>query len=185
MFISSGPSQPRGPGWRPLAEDRSMAAQTGSFHPLPVIGHPPAFYDRHIKTAEAAGDVHARASDKVGQYVTEAIDPKVGWAHKMKCFRHVLKHYCVAPEGADEHLETFYQKLTDLVRRHAGTEALHAAEKFHKDATKRVAADPASRPAIEDEADGFFADLLGHDRLPDWCTHDTADRIAKIRQQWV
>src|SRR5215213_7520794 len=99
----------------------------GSFHPMPVIGHPPAFYERHIRQAEAAGDVHARASHKVGQYVTEAIDPKVAWEHKLKCFKHVLKHHCIAPEGADEPTQAFYKKLRDVVRRHAGTEGLHAA----------------------------------------------------------
>ena len=162
-----------------------MALQTGSFHPLPVIGHPPAYYDRHIKLAEQAGDVHARASQKVGQYVTEAIDPKVAWPYKLKCFRHALKHYCVAPEGADEPLRAFYQKLHDLVRRHASTEALHAAQRFHKDATIRLKADPAARGAIEDEADAFFTTLLGHDRTPDWCTRDAAEQIAKVRQQWA
>lgn len=162
-----------------------MATQTGTFHPLPVIGHAPAFYDRHIKAAEAAGDVHARASHKVGQYITEAIDPKVAWPHKLKCFRHALKHYCVPPEGADEPLRAFYQKLRDLVRRHAGTEALHAAQKFHKDATVRLQVDPSARPAIEDEADEFFLALLGHDRTPEWCTLEVADQIARIRQQWV
>ena len=79
----------------------SLAPKLGSFHPLPVIGHPPAFYERHVKQAEAAGDVHARASHKVGQYVTEAIDPKLPWEQKLKCFRHALKHYSAAPDGAD------------------------------------------------------------------------------------
>ena len=158
--------------------------QTGTFHPLPVIGHPPAFYDRHIKLAEQAGDRHARASHKVGQYVTEGIDPKLPWEHKLKCFRHALKHHCVAPEGADEHLVTFYHKLSDLVRRHASTEAIHAAQRFHADATKRLQAG-TPRPVIEDEADDFFTGLLGHDRAPDWCTREAADQVSRIRQQWV
>jgi len=160
------------------------ALKTGTFHPLPVIGHPPAFYERHIKLAEQAGDVHARASHKVGEYVTEGIDPKVPWEHKLKCFRHALKHHCVAPEGSDEHLRTFYSKLHDLVRRHASTEAIHAAQKFHIDATKRLQSG-AARPGLEDEADDFFLALLGHDRTPDWCTREAADQIARIRNQWV
>ena len=161
-----------------------MALQTGSFHPLPVIGHPPAWYDRHIKQAEQAGDVHARASHKVGQYVTEGIDPKLPWAHKVKCFRHAMKHYCVAPEGADEHLRTFYQKLGDLVRRHASTEAVHAAQKFHAEANKRLQAG-TPRATIEDEADDFFLGLLGHERTPEWCNRECSEQIARIRQQWV
>jgi hypothetical protein len=158
--------------------------QAGSFHPLPVIGHPPAFYERHIKQAEAAGDVHAKASHKVGQYITEAIDPKQPWAHKANCFRHVLKHYCVAPEGADEPLQAFYRKLSDLVKRHACTEAIHAAQRFSAEATKRINSG-MPREQIDDEADDFFTALLGHERTPEWCTKEAADQIARIRQQWV
>jgi hypothetical protein len=151
---------------------------------MPVIGHPPAFYDRHIKQAEAAGDVHARASYKVGQYVTEAVDPKVPLEHKLKCFRHVLNHHCTEPEGADEPTKRFYAKLRDVVRRHACTESLHAAQRFSADATKRLASG-TPREQIEDEADAFFASLLGHERTPEWCTKEIADQIARIRQQWV
>ena len=161
----------------------SPALKSGSFHPLPVIGHPPAWYERHIKQAEAAGDVHARASHKVGQYVTEGIDPKLPWEHKVKCFRHAMKHYAVAPEGADEALQGFYRKLGDLIRRNASNEAVHAAQRFSTEATKR-AASGESRATIEDEADDFFTHLLGHERTPDWCTKEAADQIARIRQQW-
>lgn len=162
----------------------TAALRTGSFHPLPVIGHPAAWYERHIKQAEAAGDVHARASHKVGQYITEAIDPKVPWEHKIKCFKHAMKHHCHAPEGSDEHLQTFYRKLCELVRRHAGQEALHAAQRFHLDAMKRVNAG-TPRSTVEDEADDFFMSLLGHDRTPEWCGKEVADQIARIREQWV
>ena len=161
-----------------------VGLKSGSFHPLPVIGHPPAFYDRHIKQAEASGDVHARASHKVGQYVTEGLDPNVPWEHKMKCFRHAMKHHCVAPEGADEHLQAFYKKLGDLVRRHAGQEALHAAQRFSAEATRRVSAGE-SRAQVEDEADDFFIGLLGHERTPEWCSKEIAEQIGRIRQQWV
>ena len=158
--------------------------KSGSFHPLPVIGHPPAFYDRHIKQAEASGDVHARASHKVGQYVTEGIDPSLPWEHKLKCFKHAMKHHCHAPEGADEHLRTFYGKLCELVRRHASTEALHAAQRFNQEATRRVNAG-TPRAEVEDEADDFFIALLGHERSPDWCSKEVAEQIGRIRQQWV
>jgi hypothetical protein len=162
----------------------TAAVKTGAFHPMPVIGHPAAFYERHIKQAEAAGDVHARSSHKVGEYVTEGIDPKLPWEHKLKCFKHALKHHCVPPDGADELLATFYKKLAEVVRRHAGTEALHAAQKFHLDATKR-ANSRTPREAIEDDADNFFITILGHERTPEWCTREFADQIARIRQQWV
>jgi hypothetical protein len=158
--------------------------RNGSFHPLPVIGHPAAWYERHIKQAEESGDAHARASHKVGQYVTEGIDPKLPWEHKVKCFKHALKHHCAPPEGADESLKMFYGKLCELVRRNASNEALHAAQRFHQDASRRVASG-TPRATVEDEADDFFMTLLGHERTPEWCTRDAAEQIAKIRQLWV
>src|SRR5438067_9134086 len=106
-------------------------APVGTFHPLPVIGHAEAFYLKHIEQAEAAGDRHARAAHKVGQYVTAAINPKMAWDDKMKRFYHCLDKYCVPPHTADESLRAFYQKLGDLVRRHAGQEALASARKHH------------------------------------------------------
>lgn len=162
----------------------TLVGKSGSFHPLPVIGHPPAFYERHIKQADASGDVHARASHKVGQYVTEGIDPKLPWEHKLKCFKHALKHHCTPPEGADEGLQTFYRKLGEVVRRHAGQEALHAAQKFSMDAIKKVNTG-TPRPQVEDEADDFFIGLLGHERTPEWCSKEISEQISRIRQQWV
>ena len=38
---------------------------------------------------------------------------------------------------------------------------------------------------IEDEADDFFTNLLGHERTPDWCSKEAAEQMARIRQQWV
>ena len=166
------------------ASGNAASLRTGAFHPMPVIGHPPAWYERHIKQAEASGDVHARASHKVGQYVTEALDPKVPWEHKLKCFKHAMKHHCHAPAGSDEHLQTFYTKLCELVRRHAGTEALHQAQKFHANAQVRLNAG-TPRAEIEDEADTFFESLFGHERQPEWCTKEAAEQISRIMQQWV
>ena len=162
----------------------SALQQAGSFHPMPVIGHPAAWYDRHVQQAEAAGDVHARASHKVGQYVTEAIDPKVPWEHKIKCFKHALKHYSAAPENADDGLKSFYKKLGDVVRKYASNEALQHAQRFNMTAQKRIT-QGTERASMEDEADDFYTNLLGHERTPEWCTPEVADRIGKLRQQWV
>jgi hypothetical protein len=161
----------------------TLQQQAGSFHPMPVIGHPVAWYGRHIEQAEAAGDVHARASHKVGQYVTEAIDPKAPWDHKIKCFKHALKHYAVAPDAADEGLRIFYKKLGDVVRKYAGNEALHEAQRFSIEAQKRTA-QGEDRAMVEDDADDFYTHLMGHERTPEWCTPDVAERISKLRQQW-
>ena len=63
-------------------------------------------------------------------------------------------------------------------------EALHAAQRFNIEAVKRVNSG-TPRPVIEDEADQFFIDLLGHERTPEWCTREAGEQIARIRQQWV
>jgi hypothetical protein len=162
----------------------ATALRTGSFHPLPVIGHPPAFYQKHVEQAEKAGDMHAKASHKVGHYVTAGLDPAKPWSEKIHCFCHALKHYTTAPPDADSHVLSFYQKLGDLVRRHAGVEGLHAARKFHEDAQKRLRAG-TDRGALEDEAEQFFSGLLGHERCPNWCSREAFTQIAEIRDYWI
>src|SRR5262245_30249292 len=97
--------------------------QANRFHPLPVIGHPDAFYTKHIQAAEGAGDVHARESHKVGRYITLAIDPKMDFEEKVRHFRHALKHHCNAPLDSSTDVTHFYEKLSELVRRYGGQEA--------------------------------------------------------------
>ena len=156
-----------------------------NFHPLPVIGHAEAFYEKHIAQAVAAGDKHAKASHKVAQYVTAAISPNMAWDDKMKRFFHCLDKYCVAPPDADESLRNFYQKLGDVVRRHAGQEALAAARKRHEEFTRRLKASE-DRGAIEDDAEKFFFDLLGHGHgCPNWCSKEAFHQIVTWRDQWV
>src|SRR5258706_4842498 len=156
----------------------------GNYHPLPVIGHAEAFYVKHIEQAEAAGDKHARASYKVGQHTTAALDPKMPWEEKLKRFSHCLRRYCIAPPDADEVLAMFYQKLGDLVRRHAGQEALHIARKHHEDYHRRLKANE-SRETIENEAEVFFFDLLGHGGRPEWCSKEAWGQITGWRDHWV
>jgi hypothetical protein len=160
-------------------------APHGNFHPLPVIGHAEAFYVKHIAQAEAAGDRHAKAAHKVGQYVTAALDPKMAWDDKMKRFFHCLDKYCIAPPSADESLRTFYHKLGDLVRKHAGQEALAAARRHHAQFSQRLKASE-DRGAIEDDAEKYFFDLLGHGHgCPNWCSKEAFHQIVTWRDQWV
>jgi hypothetical protein len=158
--------------------------RASSFHPLPVIGHPPAFYDRHIKEAEQSGNVHARASHKVGYYVTAALDPKRSWDDRVHCLKHAMKHYCSSPPDADGPLAQFYTKLCELLRRHGGVIALQATRKFHEDLLKRnQKGEPRSK--LEEEAEDFFTSLFGHDRCPEWCSREAASQIAAIRDYWI
>src|SRR5688500_3123803 len=112
---------------QPQAQPHPHAPRdTHTIHPLPVIGHPEPWYEKHIKQAEQSQDPHARASHKVGLHVTRALSPTMPWEEKYRHCHHALKHYGQAPPGADASIRTFYGKLADVVRRYAGQEALKA-----------------------------------------------------------
>ena len=156
------------------------------FHPLPVIGHPHAWYEKHIKQADQLGDVHARASHKVGLYITDALDPKLSWSDKLRHFKHVLEKHCTAPAGADESLQTFYHKLADLVRRYASQEAIRLVRHQHEKYMNRLRQGGATREAIADEADTFFPEFIGHDHdCPAWFTPPAWEQMRQIEAQWI
>lgn len=172
-----------------LSERARMAATHNTrsptqFHPMPVIGYPASFYDKHVKQAEAAGDRHAKAAHKVGQYVTAALDPQMSWDEKLRRYCHALERYCKPPENADEGLTSFYHKLGDVVRRHAGQEAMHSARQHHQEYLKRLKAGEP-REAIEEDAEAYFFDLLGHAQCPNWCSRDAWNQITEWRDYWV
>ncbi len=50
---------------------------------LPEIGHPESHYARKVHEAERSGDVHQREANKVGQYVTLAMDAGLSWEQKL------------------------------------------------------------------------------------------------------
>jgi hypothetical protein len=156
----------------------------GRFHPVPVIGHPEAFYVKHAKEAEAAGDKHARASHKVGQYVTSGLTQGMPWEEKLRRFTHALDKYCHPPHQADDSLKAFYQKLKDIVRRHAGQEAIRVARLRNDEWMARLKRGE-SRVTLEDEAEMFFFELLGHSQCPDWCSKEAYNQIITWRDYWV
>jgi hypothetical protein len=156
----------------------------GRFHPIPVIGHPESFYLKHAQEAEKAGDRHARSSHKVGQYVTTALTPGMAWSEKIHRFLHALDKYCVAPAGADESLRAFYQKLADIVRRYAGQEAVTVARRTHEGLLGRMK-NGVPREILEDEAEFFFFDMLGHHQCPDWCCKEAYRQIIGWRDFWI
>lgn len=184
---SPHPPQPHHAAHAAPAPHRAVAAVAqprGHFHPLPVIGHAEAFYLKHIQQAEAVGDHHARAAHKVGQHVTSALDPQLSWEQKHKRFVHCLHKYCIVPHDADDTVRTFYQKLGDLIRRHAGQEALHLARAKHQAYQQRLRNGEA-RDKIEDDAETFFPALLGHAGRPEWCGTDAWAQLTALRDHWV
>jgi hypothetical protein len=151
---------------------------------LPVIGHAEAFYVKHIQQAEAAGDTHARDAHKVGQHVTAALDPKMPWDQKLKRFTHCLQKYCATPPDSDDSVQTFYHKLAEMVRRHAGQEALRLGRAMHGEYQRRLRSGE-SREAIDNDAELFFPTLLGHAGRPDWCSSDAYAHLTALRDHWV
>lgn len=160
------------------------AQTTHQFHPLPVIGHPEAWYVKHIEIADASSDRLTRASFKVGQYVTLALDPKRSWEEKVKFFRHALKHHCTAAETADPETVGFCQKLKALVLRYASQEARRAAHQEHDGYSMRLDMG-VGREALAEEAEVFFPNILGHGPCPDYLTPEAFKEICTLRDRWI
>lgn len=163
----------------------TTALRAGNFHPLPVIGHPEAWYIRHAKEAEAAGNMHAKASNKVGQYITIGLDQHRPWEERVAAFRHALKHYCAPQSDCDDALKAFYQKLGELVRRHAGNEALRLARHKNDEFNIRLA-NGSHRDELTEEAETFFPQLIGHNHgCPEWFNTDIYHQLRTIEDRWV
>jgi len=163
----------------------ATAHEAKQFHPLPVIGYPEAYYAKHIKDADSHGDKVAHEAYKVGQYITLGLDPAKKWPEKFKYFCHALRHHTAAPAGSDEQTKQYFGRLADLVRRHAGHEAVRLAR--HESDTYNVRKHAGVAVAdLEEEAEVFFTDLLGHGHdCPDWCTKEAWDQLTHIRDQWI
>lgn len=152
---------------------------------MPEIGYPEAHYARKVKQAELAGNEHAREAFKVGQYVTLAMNPHLDWEQKLRYFKHALRRHTNPPPLPTDEVWLFYQNLKDLIRRHAGQEALRLA--LQEDDLYATRLDMgASRERIEDEAEQFFRRLMGlYDECPDHFMQEDWDQLKLIRNQWI
>ncbi len=158
-------------------------AQSG-FPPMPEIGKPDPYYQQAISDAEHAGDMHLRAGLKVARYVTLALSPKLPWEEKRRYFIHVVKHHC-SPPLLDDATVAYYAQLADLVRQHAGAEALRLASQEDDMYAARVALGQ-ERSLIEDDAEAFFGRLLGTgDQCPEYFTEGDWAQLKLIRDQWI
>jgi hypothetical protein len=155
------------------------------FPPLPCIGLPESNYAALARYADQRGDLFAKEAAKVGQYVTLALDAHLDWPSKRRYFEHALRRHCAAPPLPDEQVWLFYQRLADLVRRHAGREALRlaSAEDDHYAYLQKIG---RPRPAIVAEAQAFFAALMGDEKhRPDWFTEQDWTQLKLLRSQWA
>ena len=151
---------------------------------LPEIGHPEAWYAKRVHQADAMGDMHAHEAYKVGQYITLGLDPHLEWEEKLKYFKHALKRHCQPPPLPDDTVWMFYRQLTDLVRQHAGQEALRIASAEDDRYATRVGIGQ-KREQIEDEAEVFFKRLIPTDECPNWFNEMDYDQLKLIRNQWI
>src|SRR4051794_19161230 len=106
---------------------------------MPKIGQPEVVYANLCKMADKAGEIHTHESYKVAQYVTLALNPYLEWPDKLKYFRHALQRHCVPPQYPSEEVWQFYHARADLVREHAGTEALRLLSNEDELSARRIA----------------------------------------------
>jgi hypothetical protein len=168
-----------------VREDDAPPTQRFPLPELPDIGEDERYYADGVARADRDGDRVLREAFKVGQYVTLAIDPKADWPTKQKYFRHALRRHCVPPGYADEPMRAFFRDLADIVRTHAGQEAL----KICCEQDDLFAARQSMGQGVDDlvdDAEAFFDQIapMGKDR-PDWFAEDDWRQIKMIRDQWV
>lgn len=159
-------------------------AQQRVFPQLPEIGHPETYYAKMVHRADKAGDVFAREANKVGQYVTLAMDPHLTWEQKLKYLLHALKRHCVPPPFPDDEVWMFYRKLADLVRQYAGQEALRIASTEDDLYASRLAMGQR-REKIAEDAEIFFLKLIPQEHCPEWFNEDDYRQLKLLRDQWV
>ena len=163
-----------------------MMTAPRSFPSMPNIGRPESYYAKIAQEAEIAGDQYAHEAAKVGQYVTLALDESLVWEEKVKYFKHALRRHCRPPEmSTDPDVTKFFGDLASLVRRHAGTEALRLASREDDVYAMRIALGQ-DREGIEEEADNFFARIVGAgEEPPEWFDEGDWEQLRLIRDQWI
>jgi hypothetical protein len=152
---------------------------------MPEIGHPESYYAKLAKRAEKDGNHHLHEAAKVGQYVTLALDHSLEWTQKLRYFRHALARHCVPPAFAGDSCWKFYRDLADIVREHAGREALRIAS-LEDDlyAARREMGQHEEK--IAGDAEVFFQKIMGDfSECPEWFSHEDWEQLRLLRDQWV
>lgn len=167
------------------AKRNSSMQPTRTLPAMPEIGRPESYYAKLVHTADRQGDTHAHEAAKVGQYVTLAMDPSLTWEEKLKYFQHALKRHCVPPPYPDDDVWMFYQQLAELVRAYCGHEALRLSS-LEDDLYAARLSMGQNRDKIEDDAEQFFARLIGAgDTSPEWFNETDWHQLKLIRDQWI
>ena len=154
------------------------------FPPMPEIGRPEAWYAKMVHRADKAGDTFAHEAYKVGQYVTLAMDPHLTWEQKLKYLTHALKRHCQPPPFPDDEVWLFYRQLADVVRQHAGQEALRMASMEDDMYAARLSMGQ-TREMLAEDAEMFFQNLVPGEQTPAWFNEEDYQQLKLIRDQWV
>jgi hypothetical protein len=184
MQQEQAPQPGPGPGEASPATDPYTRAKQRPLPPLPPIGRPESYYAKLAHDANSIGDTHAHEAAKIGQYVTLGMDASMAWADKLKYFRHAIKRHCNAPPFPDEDVWLFYQSLADLVRQHAGAEALRIASREDDLYAARLSMGQ-ERSKIEEDAEEFFGKLIPAEERPEWFNDEDWVQLKLIRDQWI
>jgi hypothetical protein len=152
---------------------------------MPEVGKPETYYAKMVHRADKDGDVFAHEANKVGQYITLALDPRLSWEQKLRYVQHALKRHCNPPPFPDDDVWMFYKQLADLVRQYAGQEALRIACQEDDLYAARLNMGQ-TREKIADDAEEFFGRLVPHDdHCPEWFNEEDFRQVKMIRDQWV
>ncbi|MDB5332820.1 MAG: hypothetical protein JWP03_3971 [Phycisphaerales bacterium] len=152
---------------------------------LPAIGLPESHYAKLIHRADKHGDTHLREALKVAQYVTLGVDPHLPWEKKQRYFEHAIRRHCEPPPLASEETWLFYMQLKDLVKQHAGQEALKIASHADDAYAHRMRLGQ-SADDLRGEARMFFRRIMGDGEVkPVTFSEDDWHQLKLMRNQWV
>jgi hypothetical protein len=160
-----------------------MTTQLIMIPEMPAIGLGETIYGEMVQTAQRWGNALGRDAAKVGQYVTLALARRIAWPEKLRYFKHTLSRHCKPPPFPDEHVWMFYQDLANLVRSHAGAEALCLASR-EDDLYALQLQNGRPRCAIENDAEIFFAELVAP-QCPYWLNQEDYRQLKLIRDHWI
>jgi hypothetical protein len=162
-----------------------MAQEWIELPPLPEIGRSESYYADQVKRADSLGNQHAREGYKVGQYITLGLNRRLDWEKKLRYFNHALRSHCVPPNLTNDKVWLFYAQLADLVRQHAGAEALRLASLEDDYYVGQLKAG-VPRPQIMAQAQIFFRKVLGDgDKKPEHLNQEDFEQLKILRNQWI
>jgi hypothetical protein len=162
-----------------------MTGIWGELPALPEIGFPESFYAKEVARADKAGNRHAHAAFKVGQYITLGMGMRLTWDQKRKYFSHAIRAHCTGPAMSSADVLKFYARLADMVRRHAGNEAIRLASR-EDDAWAAQLQRGVPRHEVFADAERFFRHLVGDcSGIPDYFNAEDWEQLVILRNQWM